>query len=232
MLIALLVLAGCKKKAPPEKGPDVVDVQRVETPLQITTMTPSVAQAGAVLGVPASLFGSGFEDGARVSFGTASATNVVVVDPNSIEFVLPDLGVGSYDVSVAVGDRTTSLRQGFVVEGEQVAQEDCNVARVEFDFNSAALTRGSQQALDAFMPCYQRRSGVVKIAGHADERGTTDYNLALGQRRADAVERYLREQGVSKGRLQTVSYGEERPVDSSSSEAAWRKNRRAEVESR
>lgn len=71
---------------------------------------------------------------------------------------------------------------------------------------------------------------AVLVAGHCDERNTAEYNLALGERRAEAVRVYLRSLGVSETRIETVSYGEERPLDAAHGEAAWARNRRAEFE--
>ena len=68
----------------------------------------------------------------------------------------------------------------------------------------------------------------VEIQGHADERGTTDYNLALGQKRSDSVKSYLVSAGVAPSRLSSISYGEEQPLDMAHTEIAWSKNRRAE----
>ena len=68
----------------------------------------------------------------------------------------------------------------------------------------------------------------VRVEGHCDERGTTEYNLALGDRRAMAIRKYLSRAGVQDERLRTVSYGEERPLETESNEIAWSKNRRAE----
>ena len=73
----------------------------------------------------------------------------------------------------------------------------------------------------------QNPSVRLTVEGHADERGTRDYNLALGARRANAVRDFLVSQGVSGSRLQTISYGKERPVSLCSEEACWSKNRRA-----
>ena len=69
----------------------------------------------------------------------------------------------------------------------------------------------------------------VMVEGHADERGTREYNLALGERRAQAVERYFQVQGVAAGQMETISYGEERPADSGTTEAAYSLNRRVEM---
>ena len=72
-------------------------------------------------------------------------------------------------------------------------------------------------------------STSYRLEGHADERGTREYNLALGERRAQAVERYLQVQGVASRQLETISYGEENPVDSGSSDSAYSRNRRVEI---
>lgn len=73
----------------------------------------------------------------------------------------------------------------------------------------------------------QYTSAVATIEGHADERGTREYNLALGERRATSARNYLVSLGVPESRLRVVSYGEERPADNASTEAAWARNRRA-----
>ena len=67
------------------------------------------------------------------------------------------------------------------------------------------------------------------MAGHCDERGTTEYNVALGQRRAESVRKYLTGLGLDAGKIKAVSYGKERPVDPGHNEAAWSKNRRGEI---
>jgi len=104
-----------------------------------------------------------------------------------------------------------------------------NFSKVYFEFDSATLTGAAQQALGANVTIMMGASDVkVEIQGHADERGTTDYNLSLGQKRADAVRKYMVAGGVSPTRVTTISYGEERPVDPSTTEVAWSKNRRAE----
>ena len=71
---------------------------------------------------------------------------------------------------------------------------------------------------------------TLRISGHADERGSDEYNLALGNRRAAAAKRYLVSRGIADGRITVVSYGEERPLNPASTEAAWAQNRRAEFE--
>lgn len=69
----------------------------------------------------------------------------------------------------------------------------------------------------------------IRIEGHCDERGTSEYNLALGDRRANSAKKYLVDLGISAERLSTISYGEEKPADPGHNEAAWAKNRRDEI---
>ena len=104
-----------------------------------------------------------------------------------------------------------------------------NFARVHFEVDSSSLTEEALAALaDNAKILQEHRSIRVEIQGHADERGTVDYNLALGMRRADAVARALGAMGVTEDRLRAISFGEERPIEASASETAWSQNRRCE----
>ncbi len=105
------------------------------------------------------------------------------------------------------------------------------LAAVHFDFDQADLRAEDKVLLDAKVPILQASSAVtIRISGHTDERGSDEYNLALGQRRAAAVKAYLVQHGVSDSRIETVSYGEERPTAQGADEGAWSQNRRAEFE--
>jgi len=100
--------------------------------------------------------------------------------------------------------------------------------RVFFDSDSSALDSGDQQALQAQAAWMNEFSSVsVTVEGHCDERGTREYNLALGDRRANAVKEYLTALGVAPSRISTISYGKERPAVIGSNESAWAQNRRA-----
>jgi len=100
---------------------------------------------------------------------------------------------------------------------------------VYFEYNSTAIDRRSQVILKAHALYLGKRAGTrVNLEGHADERGTRDYNLALGERRAKVVAEVLTAGGAAS-QNQTISYGEERPVDTAHTEAAWQKNRRVEI---
>jgi peptidoglycan-associated lipoprotein len=98
-----------------------------------------------------------------------------------------------------------------------------------FAFDSALLTDQSRQILNEKADYLRTHSGVtVTVEGHCDDRGTDAYNIALGDRRAQSVKKFLVDLGVSTNRLNTVSYGEERPIAMGQNEASWAKNRRAQ----
>jgi len=102
---------------------------------------------------------------------------------------------------------------------------------INFDYDKSDIRDDARAALDAKVPVLMANPGVrLRIAGHTDERGSTEYNLALGQRRATAAKQYLASRGVPEDRLETVSFGEERPVAQGSDESAYAQNRRDEFE--
>lgn len=105
-----------------------------------------------------------------------------------------------------------------------------NYTTVYFEYNSTAIDTRSEIIARAHARELDRRGGAkVNLEGHADERGTRDYNLALGERRSQQVASLMNNQGAGGSRLTSVSYGEERPADSAHSEAAWQANRRVEI---
>ncbi|WDP85919.1 MAG: peptidoglycan-associated lipoprotein Pal [Desulfobacter sp.] len=100
---------------------------------------------------------------------------------------------------------------------------------IHFDYDSAELSTMAKMLLKEKAEWLTANPAVtVVVQGHCDERGTTVYNLALGERRALAAKSYLENLGVSEGRLDMISYGEEQPLDPAQTEAAYRKNRRAQ----
>ena len=98
-----------------------------------------------------------------------------------------------------------------------------------FDFDSSALKPESREALDAHIVLLKLDDRSVRLEGHTDERGTREYNMALGERRANAVRDYLVVNGIASYRIETVSYGEERPVAYGSGDSNWAQNRRVEL---
>lgn len=105
------------------------------------------------------------------------------------------------------------------------------MAPIYFDFDSDALSADASAALDMKLRILNANSGLtLRIAGHADERGSDEYNLALGQRRAAAAKRYLTQRGIADNRIEIISFGEERPAVQGSDESAYSQNRRDEFE--
>ena len=139
------------------------------------------------------------------------------------------------------GDVDTGVNNGVVIDQDEVYSDNTgpepgtqadlvvNVGdRVFFDTDSSSLTTAARTILEnqaSWLSQYPNL--LINIEGHADERGTREYNLALGERRANAVEKYLEALGVNVTRIQTISYGKERPAVPGSNEQAWSQNRRA-----
>jgi peptidoglycan-associated lipoprotein len=124
--------------------------------------------------------------------------------------------------------------QGEGAEGSDLAGgalgsgEASPLADIHFELDSAALTDQARATLEKHALWLQGRRDVrVTVEGHCDERGTVEYNLALGEQRARATREYLVSLGVAAERLSVVSFGKERPLDPGRDEAAWAKNRRA-----
>ncbi|MET1113236.1 MAG: peptidoglycan-associated lipoprotein Pal [Allosphingosinicella sp.] len=146
---------------------------------------------------------------------------------------LPPPPGGSADAGATTGEDDPSAG-GVGTEGLPGSREDflrsvgLEGDRVFFDTDQYDLDDRDRATLDAQAQWLQRNGGVrVTIEGHADERGTRDYNLALGDRRANAAKNHLVARGISAGRMTVISYGKERPEALGSDEGAWAQNRRA-----
>ena len=100
---------------------------------------------------------------------------------------------------------------------------------VYFDFDRFTIRDDMKPVLDKNAGWLRKNQDVkIEIQGHCDERGTNEYNIALGERRAQSIKKYLTDSGINEARLNTISYGEEKPADPGHTEEAWGKNRRAE----
>ncbi len=114
--------------------------------------------------------------------------------------------------------------------GEVTMADLLTVRLVHFDYDSSDLSNADYQTLQAHAQYLsQNPTAKVLLAGHADERGTREYNMALGERRANAVQAYLNSNGAKSSQLDTVSYGKEKPLNDGNDEAAWAENRRVEI---
>jgi len=135
---------------------------------------------------------------------------------------------GDRPVAGAAAGAGATGAAGDYAPGSQEALEAEAGDTVYFAFDSAVLREPSRRVLRQQAAWLERNpDATITIEGHADERGTREYNLALGARRADAVRSYLVGLGVAPARLDTISYGEERPAVAGSDEEAWARNRRA-----
>jgi len=126
----------------------------------------------------------------------------------------------------AAAPATTTVTPGSVADFRQNVGD-----RVFFDTDMSTIRADGRQTLDRQAEWLKKYTQYqITIAGHCDERGTREYNLALGERRANAARQYLIAQGVPAARIKTISYGKERPDPIGSDEAAWARNRRAVTE--
>lgn len=116
-------------------------------------------------------------------------------------------------------------------EAEMAEKAACDAASsvFYFDFDQSLLVAEARAALLVQAECLSKYGSSIRLEGHADERGSREYNMALGERRANAVRDFLVVNGIESSSIETVSFGEERPVEAGSSEMSWSKNRRVEL---
>ncbi len=143
-----------------------------------------------------------------------------------------DEGCEITDTATNCGGDVPSYQDSAVTDGGAGVASDVAVAvlqNINFDFDQHVLSEQARMILDENARYLQENINAnVLISGHCDERGSDEYNLALGERRAFAARDYLISMGISPQRIGTISYGEEKPLDISGTEAAWATNRRAE----
>ena len=136
-----------------------------------------------------------------------------------------------YSCAANVSDSVEQMQYASVA-GEEYLQGDkleTNLDdKVYFDFDKSILDAEDKNLLEEYLPLI-KKAKIVRLEGHCDERGTREYNLALGERRALEVRDFLIIKGVSGKKIRVVSYGEEKPLKSASNEKAWAENRRVEI---
>jgi peptidoglycan-associated lipoprotein len=153
---------------------------------------------------------------------TASNVNGDSASGSSSSSATGSSSASAAQTTTASGSATTATQMN---DAEKLAQVGNTVF---FGFDSADLSGKAQLTLDRQAAFFNvNPTLIVIVEGHADERGTREYNLALGDRRATTVRDYLLAKGLNSARIRTVSYGKERPVVSGSNESSWEKNRRA-----
>jgi peptidoglycan-associated lipoprotein len=186
-------------------------------------MTPRLARAWLVLAVAASLATGcgGKKRPPAVSTAPPGSSESDRTSPTEV----PPAGEPGPDVRSV--DAEAARGEDFTISNPETG-EGGPLADIHFEYDSAALTDQARSTLEKHALWLQNhRDAKVIVEGHCDERGTVEYNLALGEKRARAVRDYLANLGVGSDRLRTASYGKERPLDATSSAAAWAANRRA-----
>lgn len=127
--------------------------------------------------------------------------------------------------NIALAEATNAEQQALTTKAKAAGA----LQTIYFDFDRSDMMASASTSMDNTADWLLKNPDVtIVIDGHCDERGTNEYNMALGERRAYSAKKYLVNKGIASGRLATVSYGEERPVDPGHTEAAWAKNRRDE----
>lgn len=246
-LFPFLFAAKCRKDEQTEVkdnaleiNQNIIDASTPELTLQVLGMDPDTVELGQAF--QASVSGIGFEDDAEFYLGDEVIYVAEYENENTYLLDIPPQNLGVYDLRIEnpSGDKHTLRAALFVEEGlngfvdgtqihEALFPEHCKSIVLQFGLDEDRLNDTSKASLKEIQDCFTLAGMRFKIEGHADERGTTDYNLALGERRAQSVRQYLQLAGVSSAQLETISYGEESPVDASSNEEAWKKNRRAVI---
>jgi peptidoglycan-associated lipoprotein len=221
-----LVVSGCKKKPPVAPAPPPAAAPAPAKPTASLTADRESIEKG---------------ESVKLNWATSDATNVSIspevgaVTPQGSTTVSPTQSTTyTLTASGAGGNAESSVRISVNAPAPVAAPapslEDMFLKEVRdafFDYDRADIRADAREALqkDAdFLKNYPQAR--VTIEGHCDERGSTEYNLALGQRRANAVKEYLVSLGISADRLSTTSWGKEKPFCSESNEACWQQNRR------
>ena len=168
------------------------------------------------------------QDGAAVTQeqkAVAQAPAVAVQDDAAArERVLREQALRDQAAAKAAADRAKKE----ATEKAAAILKELQIADINFDFNKYNLKPLAQTTLKNGAPAYLKyRDYKLVVEGHCDERGTAEYNLALGEKRATEAAKYLADLGIEKERIKTISYGKEMPLDKGQDEAAWAKNRRA-----
>ncbi|MFQ6022477.1 MAG: peptidoglycan-associated lipoprotein Pal [Acidiferrobacterales bacterium] len=159
-----------------------------------------------------------------VGCGGGAVTKAPVTEESSVT----GTGEAGAETGTAGGSEAEGSLLGSDTQMAMAAQRPDKL-RVHFEFDSSSIDGEARAIVEAHAAYLAANPDVIiSLEGHADERGTREYNLALGERRGNSVERMLRVLGVTSERLNTVSYGEERPLALGHGESSWRLNRRVE----
>src|ERR1035441_839992 len=225
-LSALLALGACGKKAVPPPPPPPPPPP---SPTASISVAPNSIQAG---------------QSASLTWQTSNATDVSIdgigaVQPNGSQSVSPTDSTTYHLTAKGSGGSPEATARLTVTQappppptpsGSNESLFSQNVKDVYFDYDKADVRGDQQSSLQADVQFLNQHANVnITIEGHCDERGSTDYNLALGDQRASAVKTALTAGGISASRIKTISYGKEKPFCTESNEACWQQNRRGHL---
>jgi peptidoglycan-associated lipoprotein len=225
---ALLFLGACKKKVTPPPPPPPPPPP---APTASISVSPDTIQAG---------------QSASLTWQTTNATDVSIdgigaVQPNGSQSVSPSDSTTYHLVAKGSGGTQEATARLTVTQAPpppppptpSVTDEDLfsqNVKDVYFDYDKSDIRADQQASIQADAQFFNQHQNMnFTIEGHCDERGSTEYNLALGDQRAGAVKNALTAVGVSANRIKTISYGKEKPFCTESNEACWQQNRRGHL---
>ncbi len=228
MLCALVAVTGCNKKPKATPEAETAPAAAIQTPTAQITASPSVVNAG---------------DQAVLSWRTTDATTISIdgigdVPSSGVKTVTPTESTSYHLVARGAGgsaDATTRVTvnspPAVVVPTTTVSTEEEFKAHVQdafFDYDTYDIRGDAQTVLSADASWLVSHPDIkVVLGGYCDERGSAEYNLALGQNRADAAKNALVTAGVAANRIRVISYGKEKPFCSESTEECWQQNRRA-----
>lgn len=161
--------------------------------------------------------------------GCAEKKSVVTSDTGQEQPVTSTPPAESKDTVISTGPSgSQDVTSEPSVDLEKMAGTKSPVSDINFDYDSSSLSPDAREILKANASYFMRkRVSSITIEGHCDERGTAEYNMALGERRAEETKKYLINLGINESMMRTVSFGEENPLDPASNEEAWSQNRRA-----
>ena len=235
MLGGLLLTVGCHKHPPRAPAPAAPPPAPAPAPPSQPTVNLAVAPATIEKG-----------QSSTITWSTTSATDVEItpgigkVEPSGTTTVSPADSTTYILTATGPGGRaTTSARltvaaapppvtPGPPSEVEEQQMFDSEVRDAYFDFDKSDIREDAQQTLNANAAFFKAHTNInFTIEGHCDERGSEEYNLGLGERRAEAAKQFLVNLGLSADRIFTISYGKERPQCMEQTEECWQKNRRA-----
>jgi peptidoglycan-associated lipoprotein len=227
MLGAVMMLGACKKKATPPPPPPPPPPPE---PTASISVSPNTIQAG---------------QSASLTWQTSNATDVSIdgigaVQPNGSQSVSPTDSMTYHLTAKGSGGSQEATARLTVTQAPPpppptptVTDEDLfsqNVKDVYFDYDKADVRGDQQSSVQADAQFLNQHANInITIEGHCDERGSTDYNLALGDQRASAVKAALTGAGINGNRIKTISYGKEKPFCTESNEACWQQNRRGHL---